>query len=183
MKLRSFLPVLLVPLLLLLIPLVAMRFTTEVNWTALDFIAAWVMLTGAGVAYKLATLRAVNLAYRAAAGLAVFTGLLIVWGNLAVGFIGDEGNPANLMYAGVLVIGVVGALLARFQAAGLARALYATAIAQFLVPLIALGIWGVTIDPVIGRVIFLNTIFALLFAGAALLFRCSAGHAPTALTT
>ena len=42
------------------------------------------------------------------------------------------------MYFGVLAVGIVGALIGRFQAAGMARALLATALAQALVGVIAL---------------------------------------------
>ena len=58
--------------------------------------------------------------------------------NLAVGIIGTEDNPANLMYGGVLAVGIVGAIIARFQPHGMARALVATALAQALVAVIAL---------------------------------------------
>jgi len=171
MRTRDFAHITLIPAALLLVPLVAMRFTAEVNWSAGDFIAAWVLLAGAGLAYKLVTLRTGHLAHRAAAGLGVATALLLVWGNLAVGFIGDEGDPANLLYLGVLLIGVVGAALTRCRAQGLSLTLFAMAFAQLLVPLFALIIW----QPEIPWLVFgLNTVFALLFAAAAALFRFAA---------
>jgi hypothetical protein len=37
-------------------------------------------------------------------GLAVGTALFLVWSNLAVGLIGSENNPANMMYLGVLAV-------------------------------------------------------------------------------
>lgn len=168
MRTRDFAQITLIPAALLLVPLVAMQFTTEVNWTGSDFAAAWVLLAGAGFAYKLVTFRAGHLAYRAAAGLGVATALLLVWGNLAVGFIGDEGNPANLLYLGVLLIGVIGAAVTRCQAHGMALTLYAMAFAQLLVPLLALIIW----QPEIPLLVYgLNCVFALLFAASAALFR------------
>jgi hypothetical protein len=39
---------------LLLVPLVAMRFTAEVNWSALDFGLAAFLLIGAGAVYDVA---------------------------------------------------------------------------------------------------------------------------------
>jgi len=42
-----------------------------------------------------------------------------------------------LMYIGVLAVGIIGALIARFQPHGMARALFATALAQMLVAVIA----------------------------------------------
>ena len=44
----------------------------------------------------------------------------------------------NLMYLGVIAVGFVGAFIARFQSRGMALALFATAVAQMLVPVIAL---------------------------------------------
>jgi len=34
---------------------------------------------------------------------------IIVWINGAVGITGSENNPANLLYGGVLVVGIIGA--------------------------------------------------------------------------
>ena len=45
------------------------------------------------------------------------------------------------MYFGVVVIGLVGAAIARLRARGMALALVGTAIAQMLVPFIALVFW------------------------------------------
>lgn len=158
----------LIPAALLLIPLVAMRYTAEVNWTGSDFAVAWVLLAGAGLAYKLITQRTGHLAYRAGSALGVATALMVVWGNLAVGFIGEPNDPANLLYLGVLAIGAIGATVSRFRPRGLARTLYVMAFAQFVVPLFALVIWQPAIP---WNVYGLNTVFALLFAAAAALFR------------
>ena len=38
------------------------------------------------------------------------TGFLLVWVNIAVGFLGNENNPANLMFFGLLGLTLVGAL-------------------------------------------------------------------------
>lgn len=126
------------PVLILLTPLIAMQFTAEVNWTLFDFLIAAVLLFGTAAAYEVATRMSGSRAYRAAAALALMTGLALVWINLAVGIIGDENNPANLMYAGVLGIGLVGTLVARLQPQRMMWVLLATALAQALVGAIAL---------------------------------------------
>jgi len=79
-----------------------MQFTDEVVWDLADFVVAGVFLFGAGLTYKLIARKGSNIAYRVAVGVAVATALLLIWMNLAVGLIGNEGNPANLMYIGVL---------------------------------------------------------------------------------
>lgn len=80
---------------LLLLPLVAMQFTEEVNWGAVDFIAFGAMLLAACGAYELATRLSGNSNYRAAFGLAVAASFVLVWINFAVGIIGRGNNAAK----------------------------------------------------------------------------------------
>jgi hypothetical protein len=56
---------------LLLVPLVAMQFTEEVNWTLLDFAVAGCLLFGSGIAYVLLARSATHIAGHAAACIAV----------------------------------------------------------------------------------------------------------------
>jgi len=99
---------------------------------------------------------------------------LIVWVNLAVGIIGEPDNPANLMYIGVPAVGIVGAIMARFQAKGMARALFATAIAQVLVAVItALVGLGSPVTPM-RSLLILNGLLIALWFGSAWLFRKAA---------
>jgi hypothetical protein len=141
MRNKNIIGIALVPALLLLVPLLAMQLTDEVVWDLADFAVAWVLLVAVALTYKLATRRTGSATYRAAVGVALATAFVLVWMNLAVGLIGSEDNPANLMYGGVLAVGAIGAIIARFQPLGMARALSATALAQFLVPIVALIIW------------------------------------------
>lgn len=87
--------------------------------------------------------------------------------NLAVGIIANEENPANLMYGGVLAVGIIGAVFARFQPLGMARALVATALAQTAVAVIAL-IAG------FGDTLILTGFFVALWLTSARLFRKAA---------
>jgi hypothetical protein len=164
---------------ILLLPLLAMLFTAEVNWSGFDFVVAGVLLFGSGLAYELLAGKAANTAYRAAVGVAVAAALLLVWIDLAVGIIGSENNPANAMYFAVPLVGIIGAAIARLRPRGMAWALFVTAIAQALVPAIALlsgkSQWRAMQEPpgVLG-VLALNAIFVMLFIASALLFRHSA---------
>ncbi|MEO5629325.1 MAG: hypothetical protein ABIQ62_06115, partial [Thermomonas sp.] len=65
------------------------------------------------------------------------TAFLTIWINLAVGIIGDEDNPANILFFAVLAVGFIGALLARLKPLAMARAMVATAVAQALVGVVA----------------------------------------------
>ena len=156
----------------LMLPLLAMQITDEVVWDLADFVIAGALVFGTGLAYVLLARKAGNVAYRAAVGVALAAALLLVWVNGAVGIIGDSGDPANLMYVGVLAVGIVGAVVARFRPHGMARALFATALAQASVAAIApiFGLGSGSPPGVLG-ILILNGFFVVLFVGSASLFR------------
>src|SRR5262245_57031937 len=160
--------------LLLLLPLIVMQFTDEVVWGVGDFVVFGALLLSVGVPYELAVRKSGDSAYRAGVGVALVTGFLLLWINLAVGIIGDEGNPANLMYVGVLAVGVIGALIARFRPDGMAHALFAASLAQASAALVALiaGLGSPENGPL--EILTLNGFFVALFVGSALLFRKAA---------
>lgn len=116
-------------------------------------------------------MRSYRTAYRAAIGVAIAAALILVWLSLGVGIIGADGDRANAMYFGVLAVGVIGAAIARFRPEGMARALFAMAIAQALVAAIALVLGlGYPASPPL-ELVGLNGMFIALFVGSALLFR------------
>jgi hypothetical protein len=123
---------------LLLLPLVAMRVTDEMAWDAADFAILGALLLGACGTFEFAARRSTSSAYRLAVAVAVGTGVLLVWLTLAVGLFGSEDDPANLMVGGVLGVLVLGVLVARCRAGGMARAMAATALAQTSAGAIAL---------------------------------------------
>jgi hypothetical protein len=169
---------------LLLLPLFAMQVTNEVAWDLADFVFAGVLIVGVGVAYELTVRMTGNTPYRAAVAVALAAAFILIWINLAVGIIGTEDNPANLMYGGVIVVGIIGAVIARFRPDGMARALFAAALAQAVVAAIAL-IAGMQspVSPAI-EILGLNGFFAALWLGSAWLFRKAArGQAPPAALT
>jgi len=155
-----------------------MQFTDEVNWDVADFAFAGALLVGVGVPYELAVRKTGDTAYRAAVGVALAAAFILVWVNGAVGIIGSEDNDANLMYGGVLAVGVIGAIIARFRPRGMARALFATALAQTSVAVIALiaGLGSPESGPL--EIVALNGFFVALFVGSALLFREAARGGP-----
>jgi hypothetical protein len=163
--------VLAVTFVLLLVPAVAMQFSDEMAWGPIDFALAGVLLAGTGFTFALAARKAREHGYWAALGLAVGTALLLVWLIGAVGVIGEDGDRFDLLYLGVLAVGILGAVLARFQPWGMARALLAMALAQGLVAVIALlaGKQDAAISSV-AKILGLNGLFVVLFIGSAWLF-------------
>jgi hypothetical protein len=167
--------VLLTATILLGVPLLASRFVDGWAWSPSDYVFAWVMFAGTGLFYKFIVSRSCNFMYRAGAALAIAAGFMIIWGNLAVGFIGSEDNPINLLYFAVLAISFFSAIAVRFQAKGLERVMYATALGMAWVPVIALvaGSTFAEIPEAAGTVAVFgfNMVFVAMFVGSGMLFR------------
>jgi RsiW-degrading membrane proteinase PrsW (M82 family) len=85
---RSVSLVVLATALILLVPWVAMQFTTEVAWKPSDFLLAGVLLTGTGLGFVIAMRKLDTSRSRAAAGIALALALVLVWIELAVGIFG-----------------------------------------------------------------------------------------------
>ena len=119
------------------------------------------------------------IAYRAAVGLAFVAAFLLVRVTF-VQFV--DVNPAAVMYFGVLIVGIIVATMARFRPEGMARTLFATALAQALVLAIALIIRNPQVaawTPAVLRGFGLNALFVILLVESALLFRKAAGGEST----
>lgn len=115
---------------LLSMPAVAKLFTDAVDWGAGDFLLMAGLLGLTCGAIDIAARRAPNRAYAAGVAVAVVGTLLLIWINLAVGLVGDEGNPLNLLFLGIPAVGIAGAIVSRWRAGGLARTLYVMAALQ-----------------------------------------------------
>jgi hypothetical protein len=160
--------------LILLLPFFAMQVTDQVVWDVADFAVFGALLLGAGITYELAARMTGNTAYGSAVVVALAAAFILVWLSLGIGIIGADGDPANLMYFGVLAVGIIGAVIARFRPRGMARALFATALTQALVAAIALIAdlgypWNGPLE-----ILALNGFFVALFVGSAWLFRRAA---------
>ena len=158
--------------LLLMIPLVAMQFTDEVDWSVVDFMIAGALLFGTGVLFVLVLRAAENIVFKVAMGLAIGATFLMIWADLAVGLIGSGPNPGNLMYIGVITVLITGIYFSRFNAAGLERAMFATALALVLVAVIALlaGMQNYPQSSVM-EIIGVNLFFVAPYILSGLLFR------------
>jgi hypothetical protein len=155
-----------VTLILLLVPLLVMLFTNEVNWSITDFTIIGVLLFSTGAAYVLITHYVTNLVYRAAAAMALGTTLFMIWANLGVGLIGSGLNLGNLLYMGVAAIVVIGSIHAHYSAIGMARTAYVAALAVVLIVTIALvtnmdEYPGSSVNEIVGVGGFFATLYAI----------------------
>ena len=73
---------------LLLIPLIAMQFTKEVNWDSADFIVMGTLLVGTGLMCELVLRKVKTTGSRIALCAGVLVVLFVVWAELAVGILG-----------------------------------------------------------------------------------------------
>ncbi|MFN3931995.1 MAG: hypothetical protein ACK4JY_09635 [Brevundimonas sp.] len=160
-----------------LAPLAAQQFVDGMDWSVLDFVIWGVMLLIAAGVCELALRATGDLAYRAGVVVAVGAGFLLVWVNLAVGIIGGEDDPANLMFFGILAAGVIGGLAADFRARGMARALLAMAVLQGLAGAAALAAgWGAGSENWPQVIYVMTGFFGGLWLLSAWLFRKAARH-------
>jgi hypothetical protein len=72
---------------ILLLPLVAMQFTREVNWSPADFLLIGALLVGACLTFEFFA-RRFNGSSRIAVGIAIAAVVALVWIELAVGVFG-----------------------------------------------------------------------------------------------
>jgi len=146
------------------------------NWGAEDFAAAGLILSLVLAAFWFAWRQSTRLAYLMAFATGLGALFLLVWVSLAVGIVGEPGHPANLLFAAVLAVAVVGAALSKFESGGLSRAMWLAAAAQVVAGVSAVtmiaalpglsGIWGVA---------GFNLLLVAAFAFSAWLFRIDDG--------
>lgn len=149
--------------LLLLLPWVA-----GAPWTVSDFVFAGILLFGSLGAYELAARMSGVTAYRAGAGVAIGAAFLLTWVNGAVGITDSD---VDGLYLGVVAVGFIGALIARFRPSGMALAMLATALAHAAVGVIALIAGIVPEHNSAFEILGLSAFFAMLFGASAWLFR------------
>jgi len=74
---------------LLLIPLIAMQFTDEVNWTIIDFVIAGGLLFGAGIISEIVLRKINSLNHKVGLLSAILIIVILIWIELAVGIFGS----------------------------------------------------------------------------------------------
>lgn len=89
---KNIIRIVLVAAFILLIPLVAMQFTDEVNWELSDFVIIGTLLLGTGLTYELVARKMENTAHRIVLGTVLLALLLYIWAELAVGIFTSLGS-------------------------------------------------------------------------------------------
>lgn len=81
--------ILLITATILLIPLIAMQFTNEVQWQFADFVVAALLLIGLGLLLSYVFRKFANSNFRILIIAALIIGFLLIWAELAVGIFGS----------------------------------------------------------------------------------------------
>ncbi len=74
--------------LLLFIPFIAMQFTSEVNWSPLDFLVMGILLLSTGLIFDLTLRKVKKMEHRFVLGLVILISFFLIWAELAVGIFG-----------------------------------------------------------------------------------------------
>ena len=163
---KTMLRVALGALAVLMVPLVASRVVDGWNWPAGSFVFVNVLFFGTGMAYAVIARRMGVWSYKAGVGVALAAGFALGWSNMV--HVADSENPVNLVYYSVLAVGVVGAWLARLEARGLARTLFAMAATLALIAVILPS----GAQPYLARNMAIgHGVFVALFIASGLMFR------------
>ena len=150
----------------LMVPLVASQIVDGWHWNAGAFVILYLLLFGMGMAYAAIARKMGAWSYKAGVGLALAAGFGLGWSNMV--HVADSENPANLIYYSVLVVGAIGAGLARLKARGLARTLFAMAVVLALIAVMRPS----GAPPYLARnMVIGHGILVTLFIASGLLFR------------
>ena len=163
---KTMLRVALGALAVLMVPLVASQVVEGWHWGAGGFVMAYVLFFGTGMAYALIARKMSAWSYKAGVGVALVAGFALGWSNMVQ--VADSGHPENLVYHSVLAVGVVGALLARLEARGLARTLFVMAATLALIAVILPS--GAPPD-MARRMAIGHGVYVALFTASGLMFR------------
>jgi hypothetical protein len=88
MKNKRLIGIVLTVALLLFIPLIAMQFTDEVNWTLSDFMTAGILLLGTGLMCEFVMRKVTKTGHRIGIIAVILLVLFLIWLELAVGLFG-----------------------------------------------------------------------------------------------
>jgi uncharacterized membrane protein YgdD (TMEM256/DUF423 family) len=85
MQNKRYIIIVLTSAVLLLIPLISMQFTSEINWTLSDFIVAGILLFSTSLMCEFSIRKLTKPKHRIVACIIILIILLLIWAELAVG--------------------------------------------------------------------------------------------------
>lgn len=88
MKSKSLVIILVIVLALLSLPLIAMQFTNEVKWDAVDFLVMGILLLATGLSMEFVIRKVKSFQMRIVLSSIVLIALMLVWAEFAVGIFG-----------------------------------------------------------------------------------------------
>jgi hypothetical protein len=156
----------LVALAVWMLPVVAAQFAEGWHWGVGGFAFVYVLFFSTGMVIALVARQMSVWSYKVGVAVAVVAGFALGWSTW-VHAAGLE-NPAHFWYDIVLVVGAIGACLARLRAPGLAWTLFAMAAALALISVILPS--GAPPD-MARRMAIGHGVYVALFTAAGLLFR------------
>lgn len=128
---------------LLSLPAIAMAVKAPgVDWSPFDFAVMAALLAATAGAVEVGMAASRHWAYRLAAVGSIGGAFLLTWADLAVGLLGPEGGWANRLLLLVPLIGLVGAIVARFRPRGMVLTMLVVVAAQ-----VAVGAFALTEPP------------------------------------
>jgi hypothetical protein len=163
---KTIVRVALVSLALLMVPLVASRVVDDWNWPAGAFVRVYLLFFVTGMVYAVIAKKMGAWTYKVGVGVALFAGFALGWSTMVQ--TADSGHPERLWYLSVLVVGLIGAGLARLKAPGLAVTLFSMAAVLALISVVLPS--GAPPDMAL-RMAIGHGVFVALFAASGLLFR------------
>ena len=149
-----------------MVPLVASQFFQDWHWGVGGFVRVYVLFFLTGMVMALVAKRMGVWSYKAAVGLALVAGFALGWSTMVQ--MADSGHPERLWYLSVLVVGLIGACLARLQARGLAGTLFAMAAT---LALIAVMLPSGAPPDMARRMAIGHGVYVVLFVASGLMFR------------
>jgi hypothetical protein len=163
---KSTLRVALAALVMLMVPLVASRMVEGWDWPPGAFVRVYVLFFVTGIVFALVARRMEVWSYKAGVGLALAAGFALGWSTMVQ--VADSGHPERLWYHSVLVVGAVGACLARLRARGLAWTLFLMAATLALV---AVALPSGAPPDLARRMAIGHAVYTGLFTASGLLFQ------------
>jgi hypothetical protein len=153
-------------LVLLMLPIAGSILIEDWHWNLSGFVLAYVLFFLTGLTYQVVTRTHPNGLLKIGVALALLTSFALGWTNMV--HVSESDNPANLWYFSVLLVGIVGAAIMRFEGRRLSPVVFlmaaVLAVLAFAVPS---GVpLNLSQDMMIGR-----AVFVLLFLVAGFLIK------------